>query len=107
VKGDKEDASRGEDGGFISEKMINNIMKQLYTMVLVVMLISFPFLFSFFVGNYTATAIGIVILGGAITIIMYDQNAKSRSMVYMWIAIIILIAALLGISQILPKVTWP
>jgi len=92
------------NGGFITKEFKNEIMKQLYCIVFTIIAISLPFLFSFFVGNYTATAIGMILIGTAANIVMLDMKAKSRSMVYMWIAIIIIIAVLLGVQSILPRI---
>lgn len=72
--------------------------------IIILIIISLPFLFSFFIGNYTATAIGLVILGASINMIMFEQEAKSRSMLYMWIAFILIIAVLLGVPYVLPGV---
>jgi hypothetical protein len=81
-------------------------MKSLHWIVIILFLIASPFLAAFFWENYTAAAIGVVFVGIAGNIIMYDLGAKSRSMVYMWIAIILIIAVLLGIEYILPKISF-
>jgi len=69
-------------------------------------LISLPFLLSFFWDNFTGTAIGLTILGGAMTIKLFDLKVKSKAIWYMWIAIIIVIAFLLGMGYIIPKITF-
>jgi hypothetical protein len=81
-------------------------MKQLYIIVIILIGIALPFLYSFFLGNFTAAAIGIVLIGAAINIVMFDQDVESRSILYMWIAIIIITAVLLGLQSLLPKISF-
>ncbi len=49
-------------------------MKQLYQVVIILIVAALPFLFSFFFGNLTGTAIGLALLGGAMTILMLEQK---------------------------------
>lgn len=81
-------------------------MKPLYKIVIIILLIATPFLAAFFWRNYTAAAIGVVFVGIAGNILMYDLEAKSRSMIYMWVAIIFIVAVLLGIEYILPSISF-
>lgn len=83
------------------------MVKTLDWIVIGIIVISLPFLFAFFFQNYTATAIGLTLIGGAITLkVMIDMRRYSKALWYMWIAIIIINAVLLGIQYILPKISF-
>ncbi len=96
----------GEDIYGELEELYGEIMKQVYWIVLGIIALSTPFLYSFFVGNYTATAIGVVLIGIACQILMFDMKAKSKSMVWMWVAIIIVVSVLLGVEYLIPKISF-
>ena len=74
--------------------------------VIGLVILSLPFIAAVFFQNFTATSIGLVILGGGITIKMFDMKIRSKAIAYMWIAIILIISVLLGIQYIIPKISF-
>lgn len=86
--------------------LVEEIMNNADKITISVAIISLPFLLSFFWKNYTGTAIGLTILGSAITIKLYDLKIRSKAIWCMWIAIIVINCVLLGIEYILPKISF-
>ena len=83
------------------------MVKALDKIVIGIIIIALPFIFAFFWKNYTATAIGLTLIGLAVTLkIMIDSKKQSKALWYMWIAIIIINAILLGIEYIIPKISF-
>ncbi len=81
-------------------------MKTTDKIVIGIISISLPFLFALFFSNYTATSIGIVILGAGITIKFFDTGSRSKAIWYMWIAIILIVCVLLGIQYVIPNIKF-
>lgn len=86
-------------------RLVGDITKFTDQIVGVLLIISILFIFSFFMGNYTGTAIGLVMFGSALSLKMFDMEVKSRAMIYMWVAIIVMISVLLGTEYLLPKIS--
>lgn len=66
------------------------------------------FIFTIFLNNYTATAIGLFLIGCAITLKLFTlkKRPSPKTILYIWIVIIILIAVLLGIQYVIPKISF-
>ena len=89
------------------QKAIEKMVKNSDKIVIGIILIALPFLFAFFWNNFTASAIGVTMIGVAATLkIMIDGKRQSKAIWYMWIALIIIDTFLLGIEYILPKLTF-
>ena len=74
---------------------------------LILVITGLIFLATLFLHNYTAAAIGLLLIGGAITLkVMLDSKRQSKALWYMWIAICVIIAVLLGIQYIIPKISF-
>jgi len=75
-------------------------MKQIFQIAVILMAIGLAFLIGIFAGNLMAAAIGFVLIGMGVTILVADKGYKSRAVIYMWIAIIIIDAVLLGLQYL-------
>ncbi len=75
--------------------------------VIGIAVVGFAFLISFFANNYTGAAIGLVMIGAAITLkVMVDNGRPSKALWYMWIAILVIVLFLLGLGSVIPKIKF-
>lgn len=88
------------------EELWKDIMKNTDKIVIGILLVGFVFLSSFFFNNYTGASIGLVLIGGAITLKMLDMKIRSKAIWYMWIAILVVVLFLLGLGSVIPKINF-
>ena len=89
------------------KKIYKRMVKALDWIVIIIIFLSMPFLIAIFFNNYTATAIGIVILGLGVTIKLFDlKRVHTKVYIIIWTTIIIIISVLLGIQYLIPKINF-
>ncbi|MFH2030739.1 MAG: hypothetical protein ABIJ40_09015 [Bacteroidota bacterium] len=81
--------------------IIYRIMKDIIKIAIGFIILGILFILGIFVNNFLAASIGLFFVGVGANLIMFSQNAKSRSMIYMWVVILILIAVLLGLQYLI------
>lgn len=89
------------------KRIYNRMVKSLDWIVIIIIILSIPFLLTIFFKNYVATAIGLIILGFGVTIKLFDlKKVPTKVYVIIWSTIIIIISVLLGIQYLIPKINF-
>ena len=89
-----------------TEKLSEIIMKNSDKVAWVLLILGIVFIGALFYENFTATAIGLVMLGCGVSLLLYDKKTKSKATWYIWLAIIIIILFLLGYGDAIPKLSF-
>lgn len=74
-------------------------MKLMYLVSLLLIIVGVVFIASLFIGNYTASAIGVALVGLGASIVLADEGTTARTFVIMWTALIIIIAVQLCLNK--------
>lgn len=79
-------------------------MKKIQQICLALIILGIVFFLWGVFNNLAISVFGLIIFGAGINLLMFDSKAKSRSMIYMWIAIILLSLVLLGLQYLIKDI---